>query len=55
MIARIINGTPTNAYPSVAKMGFVGRDGVEFIGTGVLIAPQYVLTAAHVAIEAQPT
>ncbi len=55
VVARIINGTVTNAYPSVGQMGFRINNADQFIGSGVLIAPQYVLTAAHVAIEGPST
>ena len=43
--ARIINGSVTATYPAV---GLLGADGQDY-GTGVLIAPQYVLTAGHCA------
>jgi secreted trypsin-like serine protease len=43
---RIVNGTPTTAYPSV---GIVGDNTGGFC-TGTLIAPQFVLTAGHCAV-----
>lgn len=43
--ARIINGSVTATYPAV---GLIGADGQDY-GSGVLIAPQYVLTAGHCA------
>jgi secreted trypsin-like serine protease len=45
LFARIVNGTPTTAYPSV---GLVGDNTGNFC-TGTLIAPQFVLTAGHCA------
>ena len=40
---RIINGTQTNAYSAVGMIGDVS----SYKGSATLIAPQYVLTAAH--------
>lgn len=44
-VAYIVNGTNTTGYPSVCLVG----DASDYFGSGTLIAPQYVLTAGHVA------
>ena len=49
--ARIINGSVTSTYPAV---GLIGADGEDY-GSGVLIAPQYVLTAGHCADDVADT
>ena len=46
IVPRIINGTPTDDFPSV---GIVGTEELGGIGTGTLISPRHVLTAAHLA------
>ena len=40
---KILNGTPTDGFSSVALVGNTDR----FYGSGTLIAPQWILTAAH--------
>ena len=42
---RIINGTPTSSWEAVGMVG----DRWGYYGSGTLIAPQYVLTAGHLA------
>lgn len=49
--ARIINGSVTSTYPAV---GLIGADGEDYC-SGVLIAPQYVLTAGHCADDVADT
>ncbi|MES2790388.1 MAG: trypsin-like serine protease [Planctomycetota bacterium] len=43
---RILNGTPTDGFASVALVGNSSRNN----GSGTLIAPQWVLTAAHLSV-----
>lgn len=50
VVPRIINGTPTDSFESV---GIVGTDDLGGIGTGTLISPTHVLTAAHLAVLAE--
>ena len=42
IVPRIINGTPTDDFPSV---GIVGTEELGSVGTGTLISPRHVLTA----------
>ena len=49
--ARIINGSVTSTYPAV---GLIGANGEDYC-SGVLIAPQYVLTAGHCADDVADT
>ncbi|MDB5334844.1 MAG: peptidase and chymotrypsin/Hap [Planctomycetaceae bacterium] len=48
---KILNGTPTDGFSSVA---LVGND-LGYFGSGTLIAPQWILTAAHVSDGLPPT
>lgn len=48
VLPRIINGQPTDDYEAV---GIVGSTSWGGFGTGTLISPTHVLTAAHVADE----
>lgn len=48
---KILNGTPTDGFASVAQ---VGND-LGYFGSGTLIAPQWILTAAHVSDGLPPT
>ena len=48
VLPRIINGQPTDDYEAVGVVGSTLWGG---FGTGTLIGPTHVLTAAHVAGE----
>lgn len=46
---QVWNGVETDEFPYAVAVGRVGPDGFTVVGTGIVIAPNAVVTAAHVA------